>query len=139
MNWNWDSTSWRKRNKILLGVATIWPVIYMGLFFVLIFGGFFLGIMFSEPGERNTTRLDQIQLEKKIQAGEIVELRIRSSEFEAIDRSGQSFRTDVENESTREEIIRQAQELGPNQSSRVRKIDENSSTSRLTGCCRLDS
>jgi len=103
----------------------------MGIFFVFIFGGLFLGTMFSEPTRRDTTRLDLIQLEKKIQAGEIRELRIRSTEIEAIDRDGRSFETAVDNESTREEIIRQARHLGTNQSPRVEKIDENASEPRV--------
>jgi hypothetical protein len=99
----------------------------MGLFFILIFGGLFLGTMFSEPTRPEAMRLDLIQLEKKIQAGEIRELRIRSTEIEAIDRDGRSFETSVENEATREEIIRQARQLGTDQKPRVDKIDENTS------------
>ena len=99
----------------------------MGIFFVFIFGGIFLGTMFSEPTRRDTTRLDLIQLEKKIQAGDIRELKIRSTEIEAIDRDGRSFETAVDNESTREEIIRQARQLGEDRRPRVDKIDENTS------------
>ena len=112
-------------------MATIWPIIYIGLFFVFIFGGLFLGTMFAEPAQRDTTRLDLIQLEKKIQAGEIRELRIRSTEIEAIDRNGRSFETDVSNESTREEIVRQARQVDANQRPRVDKIDESSSEPRI--------
>lgn len=83
--------------------------------------------MLSEPTRRDATKLDLIQLEKKIQAGEIKELRIRSSEIEAIDRKGRSFETAVDNDSTREEIIAQARQLGANQLPRVEKIDENTS------------
>ena len=127
MTWNWNPVQWKRSTKLLLGIATIWPIIYMGLFFVLIFGGIFLGAMFSEPARGNTTSLDLIQLERKIQAGEISELRIGSSEIQAVDRTGRAFRTDVNNESTREEIIRQARELDANGNARVAKIDENNS------------
>jgi len=96
----------------LLGIATIWPIIYMVLFFVLIFGGIFLSAMFAEPARGNTTTLDLIQLERKIQAGEISELRIGSFEIQAIDRAGRAFQTDVNNESTREEIIRRRARVG---------------------------
>jgi len=104
----------------------------MGLFFVFIFGGLFLGAMFSEPTRRETTRLDLIQLEKKIQAGEIKELRIRSTEIEATDREGRSFETFVENKSTREDILKQARELDVNQKPRVELIDENTSEPRIS-------
>ena len=124
---NWDPATWKRSIRFLLGVATIWPIIYMGLFFVFIFGGLFLGAMFSEPTRRDTTRLDLIQLEKKIQAGEIKELRIRSTEIEAIDREGRSFQTFAGNESTRDEIVRQARQPGADQRPRVDKIDENTS------------
>jgi len=124
---SWDPNTWKRSIRLLLGAATIWPIIYMGLFFVFVFGGLFLGTIFSEPTRRDATKLDLIQLEKKIQAGEIRELRIRSTEIEATDRDGRSFETAVDNESTREEIIRQARQLGVNQKPRVEKIDENTS------------
>lgn len=127
----WDPVTWKRSLRLLLAVATIWPIIYMGLFFVIIFGGIFLGAMFAEPAQRNRTTLDLIQLEKKIQAGEIRELRISATEIEAVDRNGRSFETDVSNESTREEIIRQARQLDANQRPRVDKIDENTSQPRV--------
>lgn len=131
MTWNWDPARWKKSTKLLLGIATIWPIVYMGMFFVLIFGGMFLSAMFAEPARSNTTTLDLIQLERKIQAGEISELRIGTSEIEAIDRSGRPFHTDFNNDSTREEIIRQARELDANGNERVAKIDENTSEPRV--------
>lgn len=131
MTWNWDPARWKKSTKLLLGIATIWPIVYMGMFFVLIFGGMFLSAMFAEPARSNTTTLDLIQLERKIQAGEISELRIGTSEIEAIDRSGRPFHTDFNNDSTREEIIRQARELDANGNARVAKIDENTSEPRV--------
>ena len=131
MTWNWDPSRWKRSTKLLLGIATIWPIIYMVLFFVLIFGGIFLSAMLAEPARGNTTTLDLIQLERKIQAGEISELRIGSFEIQAIDRAGRAFQTDVNNESTREEIIRQARELDANGNARVAKIDENTAEPRV--------
>jgi ATP-dependent Zn protease len=98
----------------------------MGLFFVLIFGGVFLGAMFAEPA-RHTTRLDLIQLERKIQAGEISQLRITPSKIEATDRDGRVFETDADNESTREDIIRQARQSNADGLPRVQKVEENTS------------
>jgi ATP-dependent Zn protease len=133
VNWNWDPRSWRTSTKLLLGGVTLWPIIYIGLFIVLIFSGFLFGAFLSQHQRPNRTDLDLIQLEKKIQNGEIKELRITSTRIEAIDRSNRSFETYVNNDSTREEIIRQARQLDSNQHPRVDKIvDENSSEPPLS-------
>src|SRR5205814_6130081 len=94
---------------------------------IVIFSGILFGAILSERAGPGRTNLDLIQLEKKIQSGEIKELRIRASEIEAIDRDGRSFVAYVNNRSTRDEIIRQAQQLDSNNHPRVSKIDENSS------------
>ncbi|HEX7723544.1 MAG TPA: hypothetical protein VF397_15395 [Pyrinomonadaceae bacterium] len=127
MNWNWDPRTWKTSTKLLLGLSTLWPIIYIGLFMVLIFSGVLFGAILSERAGPGRTNLDLIQLEKKIQNGEINELRITANEIVAIDRNGRSFETSVSNESTRAEIIRQAQQLDSNNHPRVSKIEENSS------------
>jgi hypothetical protein len=127
LNWNWEPRTWKTSIKLLLGLVTIWPILYIGLFIVLIFGGFFFSVLMSEQAERPRSRLDLIQLERKIQNSEIVELKISATEIEAIDRNGRHFVTDVSNESTRAEIIRLAREFDSNHNPRVSKIDENSS------------
>lgn len=127
MNWNWDPRTWKTSTKLLLGLATLWPIIYMGLFVVLIFSGVLFGAILSQRAGPGRTNLDLIQLEKKIQNGEISELRIKADEIEAIDRDGRSFVAYADNRSTRDEIIRQAQQLDSNNHPRVSKIDENSS------------
>ncbi len=127
MNWNWDPRTWKTSTKLLLGLATLWPIIYIGLFVVLIFSGVLFGAILSERAGPGSTNLDLIQLEKKIQSGEINELKITANEIVAIDRNGRSFETSVSNESTRAEIIRQAQQLDSNHRPLVSKIEENSS------------
>jgi len=129
VNWNWNPRTWRTSTRLLLGLVTIWPIIYIGLFVGLIFSGMLFGVLLSRHSGPDHTDLDLIQLEKKIQNGEIKELQIRSTEIIAIDRHERSFETYVSNESTREEIIRQAQQLDSNNRPRVEKIDENSSRS----------
>lgn len=131
MNWNWDPRTWKTSTKLLLGLATLWPIIYIGLFMILIFSGVLFGAILSKHAGPDRTNLDLIQLEKKIQNGEIKELRITASEIEAIDRDGQSFLTYVNNSSTRDEIIRQGRELDSNKHPRVSKIDESSSEGPL--------
>ena len=127
MNWNWDPRTWKTSTKLLLGLATVWPIIYIGLFMILIFSGVLFGAFFSQRAGPGSTNLDLIQLERKIQNGEINELRITANEIEAFDRNGRSFETSVSNESTRAEIIRQARQLDSNNHQRVSKIEENSS------------
>jgi hypothetical protein len=130
VNWNWNPPTWRTSTRLGLGLVTIWPIIYIGLFVGLVFSGMFFGILLSQHQEPERTDLDLIQLEKKIQNGEIKELQIRPREIIAIDRNGRSFETSVSNESTREEIIRQAQELDSDHRPRVDRVNESSSTSR---------
>lgn len=129
MNWNWNPRSWRTITRLLLGLITIWPIIYIGLFVGLIFSGVVFGALLSRHTQPHGTELDLIQLEKKIQNGEIRELQITSTEIIAIDRNDRSFETYVRNESTREEIIRQAQQLDSDHRPQVERIDENSSRS----------
>jgi hypothetical protein len=127
LNWNWEPRTWKTPIKLLLGLVTIWPIIYIGLFMVIIFSGvFFAALMDQRTGPPGST-LDLIQLERKIQNGEIVELKAGTTEIEATDRNGHRFVTEVSNESTREEIIRLAREFDSNHNPRVNKIDENSS------------
>jgi hypothetical protein len=104
----------------------------MMLFFVSIFSGILIGVMFGRQAEPGRKRLDLIQLEKKIQAGEIRELQITSDEIQSIDRDGLSFYTDISNASTRDEIIRQSRETGLDGRARVDKIDENTSRPRVS-------
>jgi len=127
VNWNWEPRTWKTSTKLFLGFATIWPIIYIGLFIGLIFSGVFFAALLSKESGGPRSNLDLIQLERKIQNGEIRELRISSTEIEAIDRSGRLFETETTNEATREDIIRQAREMDANHHQRVDKIDENSS------------
>lgn len=130
MTWTWEPTTWKKPAKLSLGLLTIWPILYIPFFVLLIFSGMFLGVLFDEPS-RQSSRLDLIQLERKIQNGEIKELKVFSREIRATDRYGRHFETTVDNETTREEIIRQARELDSNQRPRVETIEENSSEPKV--------
>ena len=132
MNWNWDPRTWKTSTKLLLGLATVWPIIYIGLFMIVIFSGVLFGAFLSQRAGPGRTNLDLIQLEKKIQSGEINELRITASEIEAIDRDGRSYVAYVNNRSTRDEIVRQAQQLDSNNHPRVSKIEENSSEAPMS-------
>ncbi|MGH9873619.1 MAG: hypothetical protein ACRD9S_14315 [Pyrinomonadaceae bacterium] len=129
MNWNWDTNRWRRSWKVLLGLATVWPAIYMVLFLVTVFS-FVLLIPFEDHrgSSRKTEDIDLIQLERKIDNGEIGELRVTAREIIAVDRvRGVEYYTSLTNGSTREEILKGAREVDSNGQPRVAKIDEDTS------------
>jgi hypothetical protein len=127
---NWDPHTGTRSTKLLLGMATIWPVVYVVLFVGTIFSGMLIVFSSGESTSRRGDYIDLIQLEKKIQNGEIKELKIRAGDFEAVDRDGGVFYTFVTNKSTREELIGQARAIGADKQQRVQKIDENTSEPR---------
>ena len=124
MNWNWEPSRWKRPTKILLGIATIWPIIYMALFVLAIFS-FVLVASFEDRSTRNTENIDLIQLERKIQNGELKELTLRPSEIVALDRVGnREYHTELTNESTRREILTKAREHDANGQPRVANIKQ---------------
>jgi ATP-dependent Zn protease len=117
----------KKSTKILLGLATIWPVVYMLLFFLTIFGVLMFSSFAQERSNRNSQSIDLIQLEQKIKNGELKSLTIRGSEMTAIDRlNGQEYRVQVTNDRTRDEILKQAREFDGSGKPRVERVDEES-------------
>jgi hypothetical protein len=130
MKWNWDPQSWKKSSKILLGIVTIWPFIYLGLFFV----GIFSMMLFLESTEKRSARscgnVDLLQLDRKIKNGEIKQLTVRPREIVALDRTGNcEFTIAVTNESTRDEIVSEARAVVDGRP-RVEKIEEVSADKR---------
>jgi hypothetical protein len=125
---NWDPTGWKKSRKILLGIATVWPPIYMLLFMLTIFSVVSFFTLQSQRLNQSSEDIDLIQLEQKIRNGEVSQLTIRPTEIVACDRSCEcEYHTAVSNRSTRAEIIRQARAVDQNGVPRVPKIDENTS------------
>lgn len=125
MKWDWDSGHWKRSTKVLLGMATIWPLIYMVLFFLVIFSMFALIPFGAERSGRTCGDLDLIQLDRKIKNGELKQLTIRRDEITAIDRAGKcEYHTYVSNESTRDEILREAREPDASGAARVPKIED---------------
>jgi ATP-dependent Zn protease len=125
MNWNWESTRWKKSTKILLAIATVWPPIYMVLFFLVIFSFVLTTLFANNRADRNSRDIDVIQLDRKIRNGEIKELTITGNDVIAVDRaSSVEYRTYVGSESTREEILKDAREQDENGRPRVDKIEE---------------
>jgi hypothetical protein len=133
MKGNWDPRTWKKPRKILLGLATVWPPVYMVLFFLTIFSFILLIPADEGRGDRNSQEIDLIQLDRKIRNGEIKEITITGNDIRAADRNtGIVYRTYVSNESTKAEIIKAGQELDANGRSRVDKIDETNSQTPST-------
>jgi len=122
LKWNWDSAGWTRAPKVLLGIATIWPMLYMGLFF-----GIFLVVFLFAARQPDfiPKNIDLIQLERKIQNDEIKELIIRRYEIEAVDVNGRRYSADHSSEATRQELIALAREIGTNGRPRVAKVEEN--------------
>jgi hypothetical protein len=126
LNWNWDSQSWKKSTKILLGIATIWPIVYIGIFMVGMFSMFLFLPFAATSSSRSCGNVDLLQLDRKIKDGEIKQLTVRQSEIVAIDRVGDcEFTVTVSNKSTRDEILNEAREV-VNGKPRVEKIEEGS-------------
>ena len=132
MDWNWQPHTWKSRNKLLLGLATFWPPLYMVLFFVGIFS-----IMMILPfaSERETQQrcgeIDLFQLDQKIKDGDIQYLTLKRTEIVAVDRLDKcEYRVFTSNESSRERILRDAREM-VNGRPRVEKIEENTSEPKV--------
>jgi hypothetical protein len=123
-----EPRNWRTLTKLLLAFITVWPIIYIALFVSIVFSGLLYGVL-DQRHKAKLTSLDVTQLEKKIENGEIIELRINGSEVEAIDAHGQNYEMLVSNPATRRELIRQAEQLDSYNFPRVPKIDLNSSRS----------
>ena len=124
---NWDSSQWKKSSKILLGVATIWPLIYMFLFMGSIFSMFLLLPLAANRSEASCGILEVLQVDRKIRDGQIKELIVRHDEIIATDRVGTcSYRVTVLDNDTRQELLNDAKEV-VNGHPRVEKIDDQSS------------
>jgi len=125
---NWDPTHWKRSKKLLLGIATIWPPIYLIVFMITIFSTVSFFMFRSAEFKKDSENIDLIQLQQKIKNNELSQITITPNEIVACDRSCQcEYHTSVTNRSTRAEIIRQARELDENGAPRVPKIDENTS------------
>lgn len=129
---SWDPATWKRSRKLLLGLATVWPPIYMFTFILTIFSVVSYFMLQRPEFKANSEDIDLVQLEQKIKNEEISQLTITPTEIIACDRScACEYHTWVTNRSTRAEIIRQAQQLGQNGKPLVPKIDENTSQPRL--------
>jgi hypothetical protein len=124
MTWNWEPRSWRKSAKVALGIVTIWPIVYIGLFVFSMFSIILLLPSTEKLSNRNCGNVDLLQLDRKIKNGEIKQLTVRPREIAALDRVGDcEFTIAVTNESTRQEILTEARKIVDGRQ-RVEKIEE---------------
>lgn len=121
MSWTWETSAWKKSTKLLLLMATVWPIVYMVLFMSIV-------ISLVAAAERNRNpcgEIDVLQLDKKIRDGEIKKLSIRSGSIVATDiREGCTYEIFVRSDSSREEILNDARQI-VNGRARVEQIEEN--------------
>jgi len=125
---SWDPNHWSRTRKIFLGIATVWPPLYLLLFTAAIFSVIVFFGLRSAQFKSNTENIDLIQLERKINNRELSQITITADDIVACDRSCQcEYHTPVTSRSTRAEIIRQASQVDENGAALVPKIVENSS------------
>jgi ATP-dependent Zn protease len=123
LNWSWETGGWKKSTRLWLLAATIWPIIYMAVFSVVI-----ISVVFAAERAANPCgQIDVLQLDKKIRDGEIKKLSISSREIVATDRKeGCTYEVFVTSATSHDEILRDAKELVDGKP-RVETIDENAS------------
>jgi len=130
---DWNPGYWKKSTKLLLGVATIWPVIYAFLFVAIVFATVMYFSLSGMRASADREEIDLIQLEQKIQDRQISQLLVKPNEIIACDQSCEcEYHVSVTNKETRAAIIRQALETDQSGTPRVAKVEENTSQPRVS-------
>ena len=100
------------------------------IFWLLIVAGALLIYKLVNPGNKNTTPIDQAQLGQKIQRGELSQLVVKASETVAVDaKTGKHFVVNISNEHTKAEILKEARSLDSNGAPKVASVQEEGSSS----------
>ena len=130
---SWDPTTWKRSHKLILGVATIWPLLYMVLFIVVIFSVTSY-LMFREQRlGKNSASIDLVELQQKIRNNELSRLTVKQAEIVACDRACDcEYHTSVNSGFTRAEILRLARETDENGKPRVPIVEEDTASPRTT-------
>ena len=130
MTWSWNPREWKKSIRLLLGLATIWPVIYMFLFMGSIFSMMIVIPFAAKENSHECGSLDVLQLDERIKKGEIKQLTVRENDIVAVDRVGEcQFTVYTSSSDSRQKILDDARELSGNRP-RVDKIDYDNSRER---------
>jgi cell division protease FtsH len=99
------------------------------IFWALIIAGALLIYKLVNPGGKNQQPLDLVQLEDKINKGELKQLTVRATETVAIDRvSGVEYHVQLSNEHTKAEILSESR-TSVNGKPRVDKVEDEPSSS----------
>lgn len=129
---NWDPREWKRPLRLLLGLITIWPPVYVVLFVGSIFSMFLLIPFAAESRSKSGCGdIDLIQLDRKIRAGQIKQLTVHEDEILALDNGECEYRVSVTNETTRNEILALARET-VNGRPRVAKVQEETARSPVS-------
>jgi cell division protease FtsH len=99
------------------------------IFWLLIVAGALLLYKLVNPNSKNSTPIDLTALEQKIlTVGELKSLTVKQNEAIAIDNRGNQFTTQLTNEHTKAEVLKEARELVGGQK-RVDKVEDESGSS----------
>jgi cell division protease FtsH len=98
------------------------------IFWLLIVAGALLLYKLVNPTGKNSTNIDLVQLEQKINNAELKQLTVKQNEIVATDRAGQNYVAQLTNEHTKAQILKEASE-SVNGKPRVDKVEEESSAS----------
>jgi cell division protease FtsH len=102
------------------------------IFWVLIIAGALLIYKLVNPGSKNTQNIDLVQLDQKIEAGQLKQLTIKTSEAVGVDReTGMEYHVQLTNEHAKNDLIKKAKEAGTTGKPRVDKVEEEPSNSYL--------
>ncbi len=99
------------------------------IFWLLIIAGALLIYKLVNPGSKNTTPIDQAQLEQKIQNRELSQIVVKASETVAVEsKTGKNFVVQISNEHTKAEILKEARELDSSGQPKVANVQEEGSS-----------
>ena len=99
------------------------------IFWLLIIAGALLIYKLVNPGSKNTTPIDQAQLEQKIQNKELSQIVVKASETVAVEqKTGKNFVVQISNEHTKAEILKEARDLDSSGQPKVANVQEEGSS-----------
>src|SRR5215813_7450547 len=96
------------------------------IFWVLIIAGALLIYKLVNPGSKNTSNIDLVQLYQRIDSGDIKQISIKATETVAIDsKNGTEYHIQLTNEPAKNDLIKYAKDNNPNTSKpRVEKVED---------------
>jgi cell division protease FtsH len=102
------------------------------IFWLLIIAGALLIYKLVNPSSKNTQNIDLVQLDQKIQSGQLKQLTIEQNEAVAVDRdTGMEYRVQLTNETAKNDLLKEAREAGPNGKARVDRVEDKAGSSYL--------